>query len=328
MVVNNEHTAMAVVPVLPVWVPHAPPRSASGHGCPACPNGATIRQRAGTECHICARPAFRFRYRGPPTPACTSFEREHLGGGGVGERREGGGLREDGLVGVLYLLRHGQASFGTDDYDRLSEIGVRQAEVLGDELRRRGARLDLVVSGSLRRQRETASAALTAAALDLPVEVDSRWNEYDHTGIIERYADTPELTVTPATRAAVTTAGSSPRVFQALLDVGLAGWMSADRASGPGSWSAFQSAVSDALDGVIDRLGPGRCAAVFTSAGPIMAVCARLLEIDANGRVALNRVMANAGITKIVTGRSGTSLVSLNEHGHLEAAGREYLTYR
>ena len=231
-------------------------------------------------------------------------------------------------MGVLYLLRHGQASFGTDDYDRLSELGRKQAEMLGRELRARGLVLDIAVSGSMRRQRDTASLALAAAGMDLPVEVDPRWDEYDYTGIIERYADSPELVPTPAARAAATTAGSSPRVFQALLDVSLAAWMSADRAESPNSWPAFRDLVWGAFEGVVERLGSGRAAAVFTSAGPIMAVCSRLLDLPPDGSIAVNRVMANAGITKIVHGRSGTSLVSLNEHGHLEAAGREYVTYR
>ncbi|WP_238430248.1 histidine phosphatase family protein, partial [Frankia nepalensis] len=67
-------------------------------------------------------------------------------------------------MSVIYLVRHGQASFGSADYDVLSELGYRQAALVGAELRARGVRVDLAVSGTLRRQRETARAALAAYA--------------------------------------------------------------------------------------------------------------------------------------------------------------------
>jgi broad specificity phosphatase PhoE len=236
-------------------------------------------------------------------------------------------------VGVIYLLRHGQASFGTDDYDQLSDLGRKQAELLGRELRTRGLTIDVAVSGTMRRQRDTAMLTLAAAGVDVgadvEMDVDGRWNEYDYTDIIARYADSTEIIAAPARRAgAAVTEVASPRVFQALLDVGLAGWISAHGHTGPGSWPAFAGAVGDALDGLVRGLTSGSTAAVFTSAGPITAVCAHLLRLSPDGCVALNRVMVNASITKIVSGRSGTSLVSINEHGHLEAAGRECVTYR
>jgi hypothetical protein len=38
--------------------------------------------------------------------------------------------------------------------------------------------------------------------------------------------------------------------------------------------------------------------------------------------------MVNAGITRIASGSRGLHLASLNEQGHLLAAGREWLTGR
>ena len=63
-------------------------------------------------------------------------------------------------MSALYLVRHGQASFGEDDYDRLSEIGHRQSRVLGAALRSRLASVHLVATGSLRRHKETAGGCL------------------------------------------------------------------------------------------------------------------------------------------------------------------------
>lgn len=69
-------------------------------------------------------------------------------------------------------------------------------------------------------------------------------------------------------------------------------------------------------------------AAVFTSGGVIAAVCARIWGLDGEGFIAVNRVAVNGGMTKLVHGRSGTSLVSYNDHAHFEGEHRELLTYR
>ena len=60
-------------------------------------------------------------------------------------------------MGTLYLVRHGQASFGEDDYDRLSPLGHRQAQqlgrYLGERFAREGVQIETVLMGSLRRHR-------------------------------------------------------------------------------------------------------------------------------------------------------------------------------
>lgn len=204
-------------------------------------------------------------------------------------------------MALVYLARHGQASFGATDYDVLSEIGHQQGKIVGDELRRRGFQPDQVWSGTLRRQRETA----VAADMGVPIKEDERWNEYDHLGMV-RAAGTP----------------ATPREFQLALDAALRLWIGSD------SWRDFAGGVTDAFTQLLAGLGSGGTALVFTSGGVIAAVCAELLGLEADGFVAVNRVAVNGGLTKLVHGRSGTSLVSYNDHAHFEGAHRELLTYR
>ena len=213
---------------------------------------------------------------------------------------------------VVLLVRHGQASFGADDYDVLSDTGREQSAVVGRELERRGLRAPVAVSGSLRRQRDTASIALAAAGLQAEVRSDERWNEYDHLGLLQRYV---------AEDAAHD--GSSKGV-QALLDQALAAWVD-DPAGG---WSDFSGGATAALGELVTGLEKGRDALVFTSGGVIAAVCGSLLGLSAAGVVALNRVTANGAITKVVVGGSGASLVSFNDHAHFEGDARRLLTYR
>ena len=96
-------------------------------------------------------------------------------------------------MGVVYLVRHGQASFGAADYDQLSELGVTQAKVLGEALRTRLPRADSVVTGTMARHRQTADACLSALGVAVPHQRMAGFNEYDHEEIIvrhiPRYAD-------------------------------------------------------------------------------------------------------------------------------------------
>ena len=89
---------------------------------------------------------------------------------------------------TVLLVRHGQASYGTDDYDVLSELGHRQSAALADALTARGVTPSLVVAGSLRRQRETA-APILAAAGGIELGIDPAWNEYDSDDVLRNHSD-------------------------------------------------------------------------------------------------------------------------------------------
>ena len=55
----------------------------------------------------------------------------------------------------VWLVRHGQASFGKSDYDNLSETGHEQAYLLGKHFAAHGVAPSLIVSGSMKRHRQT-----------------------------------------------------------------------------------------------------------------------------------------------------------------------------
>ncbi|MFV0278797.1 MAG: histidine phosphatase family protein, partial [Parahaliea sp.] len=80
-------------------------------------------------------------------------------------------------MSTLYLIRHGQASFGADDYDKLSERGCRQADMVGRYFAEQGVKLDAAYSGDLLRQRETAQSVLAHQGHEVPYRIDPRFNE-------------------------------------------------------------------------------------------------------------------------------------------------------
>ena len=230
-------------------------------------------------------------------------------------------------MSVLLLVRHGQASWGAEDYDVLSERGERQSRILGEALAARGFRPDLVVQGSMRRHRQTAEAVSAGAGWDVPPVVDEGWDEFDHQQMLALHptgvGEDEELT---AAR------------FQEWFEQATARWTEGRHAEEyDESFAAFGRRVEAALARTVERLGPRESGVVFTSGGPVSWVAAHLLTRapssarpsgDAGAEVwqRLNPVVVNASVTKLVVGRRGTTLVSFNDHAHLEAAG--LVTYR
>jgi broad specificity phosphatase PhoE len=227
-------------------------------------------------------------------------------------------------VPTILLIRHGQASFGGADYDVLSPTGGEQSAALARELAGRGLTVQRIVSGSLRRQRDTAEPV--AAALRRRVTVDPRWNEYEMDEILARHSTTSARASRPAGGEQ---SPISSAEFQDLLELALQGWIAAG-ATGPAAepWPAFSERVGAALRDVAEGLASGSTALVFTSGGVVAALCAAVAQLPDQALITLNRVSVNAGITKLVDGRRGVTLVSFNEHTHLERTRPSLVTYR
>jgi len=222
----------------------------------------------------------------------------------------------------ILLIRHAQASFGAEKYDVLSDRGRRQVTALLAGLRRRRIVADQVISGDLQRQRDTVQPY--ADALALTVRIDPRWNEYSDRDILinhssmlaglERHPGDPELT---------------SQEFQHVLNEALRRWIAAGGSSPAREpWPRFRGRVTGALEEVADGLCKGQTALVVSSGGAIAAITAALLGVPDEALIAFNHVSVNTAITKLAIGRSGTTLVSSNEHAHLDEADGSLITYR
>jgi broad specificity phosphatase PhoE len=220
-------------------------------------------------------------------------------------------------MGVLLLVRHGQASFGADDYDVLSETGWQQARLLGRWLGDRGLKPDLVVRGSMRRHRETAEAMIEGAGWSLEPGVDARWDEFDHLGVVSAHGESVE--------------GLDRREFQLLFERATARWAAGESNDYPETYAEFLGRIDRATDDAVAEAGSGRTVVAVSSGGPIGAVCARLSDpaADLAGRARMwarfNAVTVNSSVSRILAGSTGARLLTFNEHPHLEG---ETLTYR
>ena len=217
-------------------------------------------------------------------------------------------------MGVVLLVRHGQASFGAEDYDMLSETGVEQSRMLGRALATQGLAPSAVSHGVMTRQRDTATAMVEGGGWSVTPELDEGWNEFDHVAVVARSLEGEALS------------SLDRRAFQRLFDEATTRW--SDGAHDDESWPSFLRRVSEALDRAFARDG---VSVVVSSGGPIAAVCATLIDPQAssdhvprlwNG---FNTVTANASVTRVLEGSTGRRLLSFNEHSYLP---RELVTYR
>jgi broad specificity phosphatase PhoE len=215
-------------------------------------------------------------------------------------------------VGAILLVRHGQASFGGADDDVLSPAGERQARRLGAALAKRDIRPASVISGSLRRQRASADALVEQAGWPVAVSVDAGWDEFELSGLVPPPS-----------------AGQQPRdreAFQDALEAGMHRW--AGTAGGPltgESFAAFAARTESALRTTAAQQPRGATTLVMTSAGVIGWLAASLLGAGAEQWIRLNRVCVNTGVTTLISGRRGISLVAFNDHSHLS---QQEITYR
>lgn len=224
----------------------------------------------------------------------------------------------------LLIVRHAQASFGAADYDVLSDHGRVQVAALAADLEQRSIAVERVITGSMTRQRDTAGPVGRAVGRD--PTVDPRWDEYDSDDILTHHSSTD---LRPERPSGSTAAPVSSRDFQAPLEQALREWIGAGE---PGAaaepYPAFARRVGAALADAGAGLGSGGTALVVTSGGVLAAICVALLGLPAPAFVPLNRVAVNAGMSKVVIGRGGTTLVSFNEHAHLEQGAATLVTYR
>ena len=210
-------------------------------------------------------------------------------------------------MGRILLVRHGQASWGAADYDVLSGRGEEQAAVVGRALA--DVRPDVIVHGTMLRQRRTAELAVAAAGWSVAPTVDERWNEMDHLSVLA--AQPRDFDGEP-----------DRQQFQTWFEAATSRWTSGEH---DGDYAeSFPTFRARVVAGLADLADAGT-AVVVTSGGPISAVAADLLAADLGTYARLAPVAVNAGITTVTSGRRGLTLVAFNEHRHL--AG-DLLTYR
>ena len=221
----------------------------------------------------------------------------------------------------ILLVRHGQASFGAADYDQLSDLGTEQSRLLGAALAARGVVPDVLVAGRMRRHAQTADALQEGGGWDVAVTSEPGWDEFDHVQVLS--AHTPP-------ESEVEEDADDKAAFQRWFEGAARQWTSGaqdERYDEP--FGAFGDRVGAALDRLAADLPRRGTAVVLTSGGPVAWAAAALLADDPATRTGLwlrlNAVSVNTGVSTVVVGSRGTTLVTWNAHDHLSP---DLLTYR
>jgi broad specificity phosphatase PhoE len=235
-------------------------------------------------------------------------------------------------MGQILLVRHAQASFGSTDYDRLSELGVEQARLLGEWITNRGRRIDLTVTGSLKRHRETAQACVAVLPAALrpagACRPEPGFDEYDADQILARHR--PELADPETLQRYLVEDGDPRRAFHQLFSTAMERWMGGDHDTEyRESWPSFCGRCVAALDRLVAEAGPSRTSIVFTSGGPIAAICQYLLELPDHRAFDLNVSLVNGGVTALLYQPGRISVSYVNNFAYLEQTGdARVVTYR
>ena len=214
-------------------------------------------------------------------------------------------------MGEIVFVRHGQASFGTDDYDRLSPLGWQQARWLGEHLARDGWHFDRAVSGNMRRHKETASAM--AENLNLP-EFDQmpdlnemHFDQLQTDAVLAGLAD-PDLMQLPESYA-----GEFTKI--------LVGWQEAAFETEHEPFDDFEARV---IGAIVDLATHGQSVLVVSSGGPKAMVMRELLGLSTAKMAEVTLSVLNSSITRLDVREQGLRLAEFNATPHLAGPDRAH----
>ncbi len=224
-------------------------------------------------------------------------------------------------MSLVYLVRHAQASFGAQHYDRLSELGRQQARWLGGYFAERGLRFARVMAGTLARQQDTAREVLAAMGVD-PGAVAT------HPGLDEYHGEA---------LYAAWSGGADPREHQRAdhreywraFRQAMQAWAEDRLAGVPESWQAFGERVRAGLDEAVRDTSRDDVVLVVSSGGAIGRTLADIAGAPAGTAIELNLQCRNSGFCELIAGSGGTlRLLSFNNVPHLESpARRQAITF-
>jgi broad specificity phosphatase PhoE len=217
-----------------------------------------------------------------------------------------------GVMALLTLVRHGQASFGADDYDCLSALGERQCRLLGEHWRAQGRRFDTVLTGTLKRHAQSLAAINAGMCGALPAaQRHPGLDEYDSEALIHALRPKQPL-------ARPTNAEEVKDWFRQLREA-LRAWSAATITPvGMKTFAEFSAGVAEVLDQV--RRSGHREVLIVSSGGPISTATAQVLAAPFDSAIELNLRMRNSAVTEFSFTPKRHVLHSFNQLPHLQGA--------
>lgn len=235
--------------------------------------------------------------------------------------------------GFVSLVRHGQASFGQENYDQLSPLGGEQLEHVGRHLAQREEPIDLIIRGDLVRHEQSVEALLRGYGARPEVAVLADWNEFDHRAVIRAYAkDQADLRAWFANPKPLNTQSTAEKqkIMQIFREAVVRWQLGQHDLDYQETWSAFGARVTNAWQSTQKQLQGRQNILVLTSGGPIALSVMASLAMPHEAMLTLNQRLVNGGMTRFLTAAEGEpqpELLSLNEQQHFLGKYRHLLTY-
>jgi broad specificity phosphatase PhoE len=220
----------------------------------------------------------------------------------------------------IYLVRHGQASFGSDNYDKLSDLGHKQAIWLGEHFGKKNMAFDQIVSGDLVRHVETTQGILKGLNSDQNWHTLPGLNEFNFNSILMAYlAQHPDQTpVSDAPRSD----------YYRLLKKGMKAWAN-NTLEGElsESWGGFSNRVRTSFSHIQNNFH-GEKVLVISSGGVIAMAISQVLQSSADSVIELNLQTKNTSVSHFYFNTKSIRLTGFNHTPHLDDNDKQqYITF-
>ena len=215
----------------------------------------------------------------------------------------------------FYLVRHGQASFGAKNYDKLSELGHQQARWLGEYFTTRDIKFSQVFMGDMVRHRETTQGILDGSSQSPTVTIDTGFNEFNFQNIGNSYLSLNPQSSLPE--------NPKPADFYRLLKQAMYAWSEdlLPKDTLEESWLDFKNRVQDSLHTVCHQ-DSDKPILIVSSGGAISMLLSLVLGLDAKQVIELNMQVRNTSFSHFYFNKSNIRLSSFNNIPHLDSLDR------
>ncbi|MFO7665022.1 MAG: histidine phosphatase family protein [Desulfobacterales bacterium] len=233
----------------------------------------------------------------------------------------------------LLMVRHGQASFGDKDYDRLSPAGTMQAKLLAKRLLKMKQTFDAVYSGTMERQKNTAlelTDCFSKSGFPVPdIGVSADFDEYDSFSVWDSQIPLM-LKEDPGLSFIIEKAHRDRKSFQRIFEAVMLRWVSGNYdQKGVSTWADFKKRVINGISKIMEIRGSGRKIILFTSGGPVSAVVQYVLGLSDEKTIELSWQVINSSVTRFKYNSNGIILSGFNDIAHIEKVNEgNLITYR
>ncbi len=233
---------------------------------------------------------------------------------------------------TINFARHGQASFGKEDYDELSDLGREQSRILGRYLADTGHSFDKAYSGEMKRQKQTAHEVISVykeRGLSFPeVQIISDLNEFNFPKLMQILIPVI-MEEKPSLKKEMPKIFTDRKVFKKIVDMVISKWISGVYDLAELEWHVFTARIRAGINKIVEENSDGKKIIVFSSGGPISAVVQMALGLSEEKTAFLAWQICNASFNQFFYNRKGLTLSSFNNVSHLELECRkELITYR